>query len=471
MTRVNVNRQVQRIALLGATILVFGQFWQFTRMPVRMPEVMMVGLAAPYSVGGTLANVLQQAATWHLDLAQQVFIYNRYGGGNRDDVSMARLWQGIMAAVAVFWIARVGRLLCGPWAGIAAAFLLASVPPQLWSMLTPRVACTLVHMEILLRALASNDPVWWALWTLASWVLYCTGIFAEPVLLQTWFVCLGVCWWWWHLAAQWLPKQAVDRLVLRQQRHPRHRGPLWQRLERDSGFLRYLGMLAVVSGISTVLTIVGALFFSHLSFSAGSLAIVAGLSLALSFATGVVLLFMPMFSRERTIIVEGSLDMLAADQQTMPEAVLVDLPARGFMHMVLAYAVAMVLFLPVLFLFHTHVDVFVTAFDLPAYLAYLTAAPLRTGLCSAVPLAFMLLVVVRFSLRQTSRARLIGAGIAMLCSLVYVVQARYAALSAPFYYICAAGLIVELLGMLLGVVRRQTGKISLTTAKQAVEQA
>ena len=471
MTRVNVNRQVQRIALLGATILVFGQFWQFTRMPLRMPEVMMVGLAAPYSVGGTLANVLQQAATWHLDLAQQVFIYNRYGSGNRDDVSMTRLWQGIMAAVAVFWIARVGRLLCGPWTGIAAAFLLASVPPQLWSMLTPRVACTLVHMEILLRALASNDPVWWALWTLASWVLYCTGIFAEPVLLQTWFICLGVCWWWWHATAQWLPKQAVDRLALRQQQHPRHRGTLWQRLQRDSGFLRYLGMLAVVSGISTVLTIVGALFFSHLSFSAGSMAIIVGLSLALSLATGVVLLFMPMFSRERKIIVEGSLDMLASDQQTMPEAVLVDLPARGFVHMVLAYAVAMVLFLPVLFLFHTHVDVFVTAFDLPAYLAYLMAAPLRTGLCSAVPLAFMLLVVVRFSLRQTSRARLIGAGIAMLCSLVYVVQARYAALSAPFYYICAAGLIVELLGMLLGVVRRQTAKIPLTTATQAAEQA
>jgi len=131
----------------------------------------------------------------------------------------------------------------------------------------------------------------------------------------------------------------------------------------------------------------------------------------------------------------------------------------------------MVLFLPVLLLFHTHVDVFVTAFDLRAYLDYLMAAPLRTMLSSVVPLAFMLLVVVRFMLRHISRARLIGAGIAMLCSLVYVVQARYAALSAPFYYICAAGLIVELLGMLLSVVRRQTEKIMLTKANLQVEQA
>ncbi|GEM_PF-1373076 len=471
MMQINVNRQVQRLALLGATVLVFGQFWQFARMPVRMPEVMAVGLAAPYSAGGTLANVLQQAATWHLDPAQQVFIYNRYGGSSNDDVSMTRRWQGIMAVIAVFWIARVGRMLCGPWAGIVAAFLLASVPPQLWSMMTPRVACTLLHMEILLRALASNDPAWWVLWTLASWVLYCTGIFAETMLLQTWFVCLGVCWWWWHSAAQWLPKHALDRLALRQQQHPRHRAILWQRLQRDSGFLRFVGMLAVVSGILTMLTIAGALFFSHLSFSLGSLALIGGLSGALSLATAVVMLFLPLFSRERKIIVESSMNRLAANQYTMPEAIFVDIPTRGFVHMVLAYAVAMVLFLPVLLLFHTHVDVFVTAFDLRAYLDYLMAAPLRTMLSSVVPLAFMLLVVVRFMLRHISRARLIGAGIAMLCSLVYVVQARYAALSAPFYYICAAGLIVELLGMLLSVVRRQTEKIMLTKANLQVEQA
>jgi hypothetical protein len=469
MMHINVNRQMQRLAMLGAMILVFGQFRQFAGMPVRMPEVMAVGLAAPYSMGGTLANVLQQAALWHLDPAQQVFIYSRYGGSRSEDANMIRLWQGIMAVVAVFWIARVGRMLYGPWAGILAAFLLASVPPQLWNMLTPRVACTLLHMEIFLRALASNDPVWWGLWTLASWVLYCTGIFAEPVLLQAWFVCLGVCWWWWRSAAQFLPKQAVDRLAQRRQ-HARYRGTIWQRLQRDYGFLRYLEMLAVVSVVTTTLTIVGALFFSHLSFSVGSFALIVSLSGILSLALGVVMLFLPLFSRERKIVMEGSMDLFSTNRQTVPETIFFDIPARGFVHMVLAYAIAMVLFLPVLFLFHTHVDVFVTACDLREYWAYVRAAPLRTVLCSAVPLVFMLLVVVRFVLRRTSRARLVGAGIAVLCSFVYVVQARYAALSAPFYYICAAGLLAELLGMARGVVQRQTEKMAPAKAHQLAEQ-
>jgi hypothetical protein len=452
MMRMNVLRQLQRLALLGAAMLVFGQFWQFARMPARMPEVMAVSLAAPYSFGGRVVDVLRQAAAWRMDPAQQLWLYGRYLGGHGEAVNQVRVWQGIAAVVAVLWIARVGRLLCGAWAGVLAAFLLACLAPAAWNMMALRVACVVIHMELFLRASSSDDPLWWVLWTAASWVLYCTGVFAEPLPLQTWFIGLAVCWWWWRGATRWCAPRAADEAALARRR-PRHHETLWQRLQRDAGFLRYVGMLVVMCAVMTLLTVVGVLFFSHLSVSVRSLGTIVGISGMLSLGTAVLLLLLPLFSRERTIVMDAIVDLGTSDRQTLPETLLLEIRPRGFAHMMLAYAVSMVLFLPVLYQFHTHMDVFITANDTRAYLTYLRDGTWDVLAGSIMPLLFLVLVVVRLLLQQASRARLIGAVMVVICSSLYIHQARYAAFSTPFHIIAAAGVVTELCALVVATLR------------------
>jgi hypothetical protein len=438
-----LSQQVRRIAILGAAIVCFSQFAKDTKAPVRMPELLAVSTVVPNAVDGRLGQTLRTAAAWDFDLLQQFFLYLTYSSGKAAPIAGLRVWYGLAAVLAVIWIARVGRILAGTTVGIVAAYILANLTPMLWGMHALRIWVLLLHFELLIAAVRRPQLVRWGVWGIVTLLLFCGGVFAEPFLLQTWFLCLLLSCWWWRLASRRLPLRRQDQHEAAQRKRQRRNTP-WHRLRYDSGMMRFMLLLIAVSGVGIVLTIIGVLFFSHLAVSLRTVMGVLVVSMIISLASGCGLLLLPVFRHERELLSGAVMEMIVADTRMRPEVVFQPIHNIAFLHGLLAYAVAMVLFLPVVYLIAGDLNVFVTYNQLNVLTAFLVREGWLAWLSAAIPLLFALGVVVRYALGRTSRARCIGAVIVLLCSTVYAVQQRYAVFATPFYCIGAAGVICML---------------------------
>ncbi len=430
-----------RYTLLGgAALLAFIAHHRYSQAPLTMDELVRATAAVPHAAAQNLTPLLRAAAARGQNYLAQVLAGHIYST-RAVPVTQARVWDGFFAALAVLCIYRVATLCCTRGAGLVCAFMLASVAPSLWGAHAMVMTFALVNFELFLHAVRHDTFVRWLLWLLACLLLMSTGVHAELLLLQTWFLGLVAVWCAWRVLAARLPDAGAPAETPRRRR--RAAAGMMEQLQRDAGVARLAAMFAGVSIVVFLLVAVLAVFFTRFALTPTLIIYIAVWGAGLSIAAGVVLLFLPLYSRERAIIIDRILSGQVIHSIDGPEQIFGSVRRESVLNMLLAYAGAMVLFIPVLYIVHAHVNVFVRTWDG----AVLVQTMRQTGMVRAVvfmalPLVWLCASAGLYAAGVLPRGRCIGAVCVTMIGSLYLVQQRYAACAAPFFFIALAGLVV-----------------------------
>ncbi|NLF40792.1 hypothetical protein GX586_15220 [bacterium] len=406
---------------------------------VAVDDLLRTGIAAPDIRGANAVNVMCSAGDHQLSYLSQLFVYSVMKANAIDHLAQLRVWDGFAAVLAVICIYRTGRRCISPSAGVLAAFMLAATPPDVWSRHALTVCVVLFSFEQFLVAVRRDTPPRWVIWMAATLLLFCTGVFAEVILLQTWFLALLAVWCCWHLCCRWMPEpEDADYADARRDALSSMQRSATRYGDR-SGY-RAATLVAVCAAVMTLVTFATGSRF--LSFSVKSLVFMAVLSIALS--AGLVLLLLlciPAFEAEREAVRDWIMSGDWQGSSSRPEDVFLPVLPRSCSRFLLAYSGAVILFLPVLYKLYPHITVFVDTWEFGRFLSYASGQPPHQIVLALVPWAWLILTSVAFHLGLLTRDRLIGCCSVVILSSLYLFQQRYAVYAAPFHVLAIAGMV------------------------------
>lgn len=425
-----------RYALVGgAALLAFTAHYQYSRAPLSMQDLARAAAVVPYAASQRIPPLLRAAAARGHNYATQLLAGHVYAT-RAVPVTHFRIWDGFAAALAVLCLYRVATMCCTRSAGVLGAFLLASAAPPLWGRHAMVMACALLNFELFLHAVRYDALARWLAWMLACLLLMWCGVFAELLLLQTWFVGLALVWLAWYVMSRQVPS---DESVAYPS--PRHRR-VHAKVRHDEDVSRYVVVLAGVSAIVFLSVAIAVIFFTRFALTPTLLIYIVVWGVGLSLVAGLVLLFLPLYSHERAILIDRLFNSQVVQSVTSPEQLFEPAGVSSLLNMLLAYAGAMVLFIPVLYMVHTHISVFVRLWEGALLLQTMREIGLlRAAVFMSLPVLWAGATAGLYATGIVSRGRCIGAVCITIMSMMYLLQQRYAAYAAPFYFVAVAGLV------------------------------
>lgn len=449
----------------GAALLAFTAHHRYSQAPLAMHDLARAASAVPYAAAQHVPPLLRAAAARGQNYAVQLIAGHIYTT-RAVPVTHFRIWDGIAAALAVLCVYRVAVMCCNRSAGVLSAFMLASTAPPLWGRHAMVMACALLHFELFLHAVRHDTFVRWLLWMLACLLLMVCGVFAELLVLQTWFVTLALVWVVWYVMSRWLPSDNAEPQPSRRRR--RGRAHTRGTMTSESSLASFISMWAAVSGVVFILVTIFSIFFTRLALTPTLIVYIFVWGAGLSVVGGIVLLFLPIYSHERSILIDRLFNSQVIRSIPAPEEVFTAVGVVSLLNLVLTYAAAMVAFIPMLYVVHTHISVFVRFWDGPVLLHTLREiGMLRAVVFMSLPFVWAGVTAGLYAAGVLSRGRCIGALGITLMSMLYLVQQRYAAYAAPFFFIALAGLVVVLAESVIHVVQRRRSNTSVTVAEMA----
>ena len=436
MKKGKLSNKFISISVLSAVILAFAHHIRYAEEPVSMDELIKTSIVAPAAAGRDIKLAIQKATTHNVSYIKQILLYNQYKTIESYRVTKNRIWDGLVAIFVVLMIFRIGAMCSSKLTGILSAFIFALIPPATWNNYTLQILIVLIHFELLVFAFKKNTFWLWITWAIASIFLFGTGIYAEPILLQFWFITLLAGLIIWISFTKLLSKTKLKNKV---HLHSHGHRNIWKKISEDSGLSRFIIMM-----ISLIITV---FVFSIIAGSFVPL-FMNPLMLLISTTTVCIIIFMlPNFIRERQILIKWYKKRQTFKVITCPEEIFIPLKRNNqLFNMCIAYSGATLVFLPFLYFCHREINIFIDNWEVGTLISFVS----KTGnsfdwLLLLLPIIFLIINYAGYFLRAFSRERLIGISIVFLLSCVYIFQQRYAVFSTPFYVICVAGAVSSII--------------------------
>jgi hypothetical protein len=419
------------VILTGILIITFGYHYQYTNEPVKMSELQRIHAVVPYTETRDVTRVLHSAVQNGFCYLNQLMIYVVLDANGVDTVTDIRLWEGLFAVLAVFWVFRLGCLCCHRLLGLAGALVLALAPPQLVGSHALHMVIILIHAELLFYAVRSDSLFIWTAWSTATALLFMAGIFAEPLLLQSWFLALIIIWCVWYWICTHLPEYLYhDEPHLRRVKHHKD---FWQQLQTDPGLLRYSSACIVIISLTLITGTVGGIKFELYTSSFENIIVALFISLLIGILFCIVIVISPIFSRERIKIIDALMRLRTVEFFGNPEDTFVRIRLRSLFNMMCAYAVGILIFIPLFYIFYRDVSLYVRTWECGKFFSFMATQGIGTWILFLLPLVAFGLTLTGYFLHVFSRTRIIGVVVLLVCSCIYIFQQRYAVFSAPFF--------------------------------------
>ena len=431
-------RYVVLASLAGIILLTFAYHARYARTTVTMDELVRTEAVVPSVEAREPVRVIEKAVSHDLNYLNQLLFYSLHKDKTAYSVGQLRLWDGFIAVVAVLWMYRVGSICCSRFTGILGALILALTPPQIWGGYALRILIVLINWELFVFAVSRNTIRRWVLWSCASILLFTTGVFAEPILLQSWFIAelivLGI----WYYMVKKIPEWDYFAAIARKKKTKN----LWERIHEDVGFSRYTATVIFVGVIIIVLSSMGGVFITRSILSIETLSIVTLLAIGLAIVSSLILLALPIFHRERNIILDWIVEYRTKMDSKGPYE-LFKTPGRNTMFkMCFAYSCAVLVFIPLFHVFYKNLNVFIDNWETGKLFSFINnSGNFYNWIFLFLPVVCWIITIAGYRLRVMSRGRVISVTSILILSSIYIIQQRYAIFSTPFYILCVAGVV------------------------------
>jgi len=433
------GRNVLMVSLIGILLLTFACHVRYSQKNIKMDDLMRMEAVAPSVASRDIVRTVEKAVVHDLNYLNQIFLFCLCKG-NSYSVGKFRIWDGLFAVFAVLMIYRVGSMCVNKTTGILSAVILAFTPPSLWGEYALRIFVVLLNFELFIIAISKNTRLRWLLWSVSSVLLFSTGVFAEALLLQSWFLSLVIVFAVWSIGTKIIPEWEIFVFLAREAKKRKSKS-LWKKIQGDFGFSRYIVTAIFVGIIVLVLSFVGSFFVSRSILSTETLAFIILLSFGMVIITSVVLLALPIFHRERNIVLNWLSEYKLNKSSNVPCQIFTNPRSGIILKIFFSYSVAILFFLPFFFAFYKNINIFIDNWELGRTITFINSSnSFYTWIFLALPIIFILITVICYMLQIVSRGRLIGAVSVMILSSIYIFQHRYAVISTPFYIICSAGI-------------------------------
>lgn len=429
MTRRNTI-VLQSVILVGLLVLTAGYHYRYADAPLRMSELRRVHAAIPYAEDENIAGVLQAAARQHFSYLDQLLITGVVSANTVDSVSDVRIWHGLFAALAVLWTCRLGCLLCNRYVGFIGAAVMAFAPPAFIGMYALHMWIVLVHAELFFYAVRTHLLGVWGVWSLVSIALFLTGVFAEPLLLQTWFAALALVWVVWFVLQRYVPESLSPHYVSPKRKD---NSDYWRNIRKDPALFRCMIMCSGLFVFTFIMSLFIGVATGYITASFRTLIVMLPVCLILATGLTALCLILPSFRDERLKILDAISRVHTFVRFATPDSTFIPISSQSFFHMLCAYAVGIMLFLPLFYIFYRDVSLFVRMWEVPRFFAFLAEQGVSAWILFLLPWIGCGLTVFGYFTQVFTRARLIGAVALLICSSLYIVQHRYAVFSAPFF--------------------------------------
>ena len=438
------SRNILMVSLAGVMLFTFACHIRYSQKNIKMDDLIRMEAVAPSIAGQNIVRTVRKAVIHDLNYLNQIVFYSFYKGKTIYPVGKFRIWDGVMAVLAVLLIYRVGSLCGSKLTGFLSAVILAFTPPSLWGEHALRIAVVLLNFNLLIMAVSKDTLLRWGLWSAATVLLFSTGVFAEALLLQSWFLAILMILILWSVGTKILPEWKKFIYLAHEAKRKKTKS-LWKRIRGDSGFSRYMATAIFVGIIVLALSITGGFFISTSILSVETLALIILLSFGMTLATSAILFVLPIFYRERNIILDWLTDYKSNKSSKLPYEIFVSLKSGVILRIIFSYSAAVLVFLPFFFAFYKGINIFVDNWEVGRLNIFINSSnSFYTWFLLALPVIFILITVICYIFRVVSRGKLIGAVSLLILSSIYIIQQRYAVISTPFYIICAAGIVATI---------------------------
>ena len=450
MKKRNLNNKIISISIVSAVILVFAYHIRYSEESISMDDLIRTTIIAPAAAGQDIKLAIQKAATHNVSFINQLLMYKQYKDIDFYRISKSRIWNSLAAVFVVLMIFRIGTMCSSKLTGIISAFIFAFIPPSAWSNYTLQILIVLIHFELLIFAFKKNFFFLWIAWTLASILLFGTGIYAEPILLQFWFLTLLAGSLIWVIFTNVLSETKTSPRRKSKNSLHEHKS-IMKKISEDSGVSRFIVMMGTLIAITFVFSIFAGAFVPLFRNP---------IMLFFSICTVTLIVFMlPNFIRERQILIKWYKKNKTFKIIFSPENTFISLKENNqLLNMCFAYSAAIIIFLPFLYFCHNRINIFINNWEVGNLISFISEneKPIN-WFYLILPVIFLIINYVGFFLKFFSREKLIGVSFVFLLSSVYIFQQRYAIFSTPFYVICVAGVassIIELLSSSLKAINK-----------------
>jgi hypothetical protein len=438
---------IVRALVLGAALVTLGSHLRYAREPATMDDLLRVSYVVPYAAGHTLGPVIQKAVMHEMNYLHQAVLYFVAKGGGAHSVTWYRAIDGVLAVLAVLWIYRVGSLCCSSLTGLASAFALALTPPALWGRFAMHIFLILLHCEVFLMSVRRDTLVQWVAWSGVTLLLFMNGVFAEPLLLQSWFLALVLVWFIWLYGARFLPER--EGFIRGSYTRGHRRGnTIWEKLRQDTGVSRFATTILGIAIVILVLSFVGGTFFSKLVASFDSIVKLLMLVIGLTVLAAVALLMTPLFARERNMVLDRLVNLRLTREINTPQLLFQRVERVSLLHGLFAYSCAVLAFLPLSYAYRAHLNIYIDNWEAARFVSFMQA---HCGWLAWVSLALPLVAlggtVTGYLGGLFSRARVIGTAALFVLASIFLLQQRYAVYAAPFQLILTVGAVTTLIDL------------------------
>jgi len=435
-------------ALIGLSLIFAAfAFWRCYSgrfQPVTPNMLMNSGLSVPYAAEQDFLSVtkccLRHSASW----LEQMTFYAMHHDDALPDTRGLYFVYALGAALACIMVYRVGAACVNCYVGLLASLLMACMPLQDWANCAFTAALVLFNWDRLLSALKFNTYLTWALYFLSSIMMLFNCFFTETVLLQWWF---GA-----QLAALLIRYAIVPK---------RHRSPYFlpndikpRILVKGESHIKdvyvFLGINIAVGVVFAVLSLMIYSFAAQRDMHMRTFFTIILRSLGLVMIMGTVYILMPNHHDLREKFVKYLQRVLDRIFNQHPERTFFNVRISQLGLALGVYALAIMAFAPfVLKIYGIQMRFFVSN-GLAAYQAFSEDAGMLVKWAPAAPL---LCAALAFWMYRKKKLRTPDAcGVLSVCcfAVLFIIQQRYAPLSAPFYVLSVLSIPYLIVRLALG---------------------
>jgi hypothetical protein len=452
------HQTIAWLFVCGALLLAIGHFSASRNAPVRFNELERVAIAVPYAEQGTPGGAMLQSVRIGLNYLNQFIVYLTLKGVMVTEPAQLRYIDLAFMLLALVWIYRVGTLCVNSATGVLAALMLACCPPDIWGRFALCTFIILLNWERFLYAIQQNTFFAWGIWSVVTVLLFFNRVFAEPIVLQTWFLALLAV----LLFRRWFPVplevQHEDTYEYHHdhghRRHRGHRAP--SPLKWDSTLLPFFMTLSSAWVVIFSLSIVGAIFFLQLKLTGVTFLMIFIVSLVVMPAVGALLLTFPMFNTAWHVLKDWLLEIVMRIVYHRPRNMFAQVSTREILNACFAYSAAILLYIPYLFFIHQHVNIFIDYWELSRWYAFTgSLSPVLAWFAVLLPCIAVLITAAGFLKGLLPRTRFVSICCLFIPSLLYIIQQRYAVFAAPFYILCCSVAFVTPVELFILALRRR----------------
>lgn len=449
------HQTIAWLCVCGAMILAIGQFTASRDAPVRFNELERVAVAAPYAEQGTPGGAVLQSVRIGLNHLNQFIVYLALKGVMVTEPAQLRYIDLAFMLLAILWIYRTGMLCVNTATGVLAALLLACCPPDIWGRFALCTFIVLLNWERFLYAVQQNTLFAWGVWCAVTLLLFLNRIFAEPIVLQTWFLALLTV----LLFRRWFPVPHEEPHEYQHEHehrhHHGHHAP--SPLKWDSTLLPFFLTLSSAWVVIFCLSIVGAIFFLQLKLTGVTFLMIFIISLVVMPAVGALLLTFPMFNSAWHVLKDWFSEIIQRIIYHRPRTLFAQIGTREILNACFAYSAAILLYIPYLFFIHRHVNIFIDYGEFSRWYAFTGSLyPPLAWFAVLLPGIAVLITAAGFLKGFLPRTRFVSVCCLLILSLLYIIQQRYAVFAAPFYILCCSVAFVTPVELILMALKRRS---------------